>query len=123
MSRKRVTYRPNKAQATFGGIVGLVFVVIGAVVAIPTFGLFGIFWTLIAIGMTVFNFYQAFGKKYVGPEIRIEDDAEPAGSTAAHRMAQLQDLYDQGLVTDEEFQAIRQKILKDLWGEGGLPGC
>lgn len=115
MRRKRVTYRPNKAQATFGGVVGVIFVVIGAAVVIPTFGPFGIFWTLIALGITIFNFYQAFGKKYVGPEISIEDeDAPPETGTAAHRMAQLQSLHDQGLVTDEEFEAKRQEILRDL---------
>ena len=118
MRRKRVTYRPNKAQATFGGVVGVIFVVIGAAVVIPTFGPFGIFWTLIALGMTIFNFYQAFGKKYVGPEISIEDEdappEAPAGTDAASRLRQLQSLHDQGFVTDEEFEAKRQEILRDL---------
>lgn len=118
MRRKRVTYRPNKAQSVFGGVVGLVFVGLGVGLAIPTFGLFGIFWTLIAVGITIFNFYQAFGKRYIGPEISIEEEGAPSevpsGNDAAARLRQLQSLYDQGLITDEEFEAKRQEILGDL---------
>ena len=118
MRRKRVTYRPNKAQAAFGGVVGLVFVGLGVGLAIPTFGLFGIFWTLVAVGITIFNFYQAFGKRYIGPEISIEEEGAPSevpsGNDAAARLRQLQSLYDQGLITDEEFEAKRQEILREL---------
>ena len=44
--RKRVTYRPGKAQGAFGTIWGGIFVLIGLFVVIPTFGPFGIIWTL-----------------------------------------------------------------------------
>ena len=59
--RRRVTYRPSKASGVFGGVVGGIFVLIGLFVAIPTFGAFGILWTLIAVGITGMNLYQAFG--------------------------------------------------------------
>ena len=118
MRRKRVTYRPNKAQSVFGGVVGLVFIGIGVGLAIPTFGLFGIFWTLIAVGITIFNFYQAFGKRYIGPEISIEEEEPanraPAAAQTASRLQQLQSLYEQGLVTEEEYEAKRQEILREL---------
>ena len=118
MRRKRVTYRPNKAQSVFGGVVGLVFVGLGVGLAIPTFGLFGIFWTLIAVGITIFNFYQAFGKRYIGPEISIEEEdpagGVPAENPSAARLRQLQSLYDQGLITEEEYEAKRQEILREL---------
>ena len=35
--RKRVTYRPGKAQGAFGTIWGGIFVLIGLFVVIPTF--------------------------------------------------------------------------------------
>ena len=112
--RRRVTYRPNKGQAVFAGIVGLIFVGIGLIVVIPAFGPFGI-----AVGSTVMSFYQAFGKKYVGPEIRIEDeDAPPASPPSApsvsERLEQLESLRADGLITQEEYQAKREEILKEL---------
>ena len=76
MARKRVTYRPSKAGSALGGVVGGLFVLIGLFVAIPTFGLFGVLWTLIAVGITGANLYQAFGKGYVGPEIHIEEESD-----------------------------------------------
>ena len=74
MARKRVTYRPSKAGSVFGGVAGIIFVGIGLFVAIPAFGPFGVLWTLLAAGITAASFYQAFGKKYTGPEIHIEDE-------------------------------------------------
>ena len=35
MRRRRVTYRPSKSQAVFGGVVGIIFVCIGLFLVIP----------------------------------------------------------------------------------------
>ena len=121
MARKRVTHRPSKAGTALGGVVGGLFVLIGLFVAIPTFGLFGVLWTLIAVGITGANLYQAFGKGYVGPEIHIEEEsdsehAQPAaapGDTQA-RLTELRALYDQRLITQEEYEQKRREILKEL---------
>ena len=40
--KKRVTYRPSKAQGAFGVVWGGVFILIGLFVVIPVFGPFGI---------------------------------------------------------------------------------
>lgn len=131
MRRRRVTYRPSKAQGAFGVAVGVVFVIIGLVMVIPSFGPFGILWTLIAVGITAMNAYQAFGKGYAGPEITIEEDEEPrrassspASETHDHipstaldvkgRLEQLKELKEAGLLTQEEYDKKRQEILKGL---------
>ena len=118
--RKRVTYRPIKGQSAFGAVVGVAFILIGIFMVIPTFGAFGILWTLIAVGITGMNAYQAFGKGYVGPEIHIEEEGEaptaggqPSGS-AEERLRELRSLYDQRLITQEEYEAKRQEILEEL---------
>lgn len=119
--RRRVTYRPSKGQSVFGAAVGVIFILIGLFVVIPTFGPFGILWTLMAVGITGMNAYQAFGKKYVGPEIHIEEEGETshedrpsAPGTAEERLRELRSLYDQRLITQEEYEAKRQEILKQL---------
>ena len=125
MARKRVTYRPSKTGSAFGGIVGIIFVLIGLFVIIPTSSMaggfaliFGILWTAIAAGITIMNFYQAFGKKYVGPEISIEEEGErpaPAGgSDVKHRLEQLEELKSAGLLTEEEYRQKRAEILGEL---------
>lgn len=132
MRRRRVTYRPSKAQGAFGVAVGCIFVLIGLFMVIPVFGLFGILWTLIAVGITVMSGYQAFGKGYTGPEITIEEDEEPrrgassspAPQTHDHipstsldvkgRLEQLKDLKEAGLLSQEEYDKKRQEILKGL---------
>lgn len=84
MSRKRVTYRPSKPGSVAGGVMGCVFVLIGLFVIIPQFAMvggfgliFGIFWTILAAVIAGTNFYSAFGKKYIGPEIHIEEEESP----------------------------------------------
>lgn len=132
MRRRRVTYRPSKAQGAFGVAVGVVFVIIGLVMVIPFFGPFGILWTLMAVGITAMNAYQAFGKNYTGPQITIEEDEEPrrrassspAPETHDHisstaldvkgRLQQLKDLKEAGLLSQEEYDKKRQEILKGL---------
>ena len=62
-------------------------------------------------------FYSAFGKKYIGPEIHIEEEGVSADSskgTPEQRLEQLQSLYDRRLITTEEYEQKRQEILKEL---------
>ena len=131
--RKRVTYRPSKAQGIFGAIWGGVFVLIGLFVAIPAFGAFGMLWTVGALAITGMNIYHTFGSKYVGPEICVEEEesdvretsctaaeaashhGEPsAARTVKDRLEQLETLKKAGLITEEEFREKREEILKEL---------
>ena len=63
-----MTYRPSKVSGAFGLIFGCVFVLIGIFVVIPSAGAFGILWTLLAVCITGYNAYVAFGKKYIAEE-------------------------------------------------------
>ena len=123
--KKRISYRPNKAGSVIGGIVGGVFVLIGIFFAIPTFGVFGVFWTLIAAAMTGVSLYQAFGKRSDGsapfsPEIIIEDitddsaDARADTTDVETRLKKLQDLYDRRVISREEYEETRRKIIEEL---------
>ena len=128
MARKRVTYRPSKTGSAVAGGVGVVFVLIGLFVVIPSlsmaggFGaIFGILWTVIAGIIAGTNFYQAFGKGYLGPEIHIEEETEhaqnstgPEGSGTQARLTELRALYDQHLITQEEYDQKRREILEEL---------
>ena len=111
--KRRITYRPSKAQSILGGVVGVVFILIGFTMVIPQAGLFGLLWTGMAVAITAVNFYHAFGKGYIGPDIEIEDGS-PSAETAEERLKKLQALYDQRLITAEEYEQKRQEILEKL---------
>ena len=117
--RRNIKVRPGKTQSIMGFVVGLVFVGIGLFVVIPVFGPFGIFWTLIAVAITVTNGINAFGKKGVAShEIVVEDGrSEEERSSAEQRLEEARNLYDRGLITKEEYEAKRAEILKDLYSE------
>ncbi len=118
MSR-RVRVKPGKAQSVSGFFAGLVFVLIGLFVVVPTFGPFGLLWTLFAIIMTATNGVNAFSKKGIAThEITIEDNVSQEISysqkTAQERLNELQALYDKGMITYEEYQSKRKQILEDI---------
>ena len=75
MARKNIRVRPGKTQSAMGFAVGIIFVLIGLIVVIPTFGLFGLLWTGIAVAITVVNGLNAFGKKGV-PTMEIYSEEE-----------------------------------------------
>ena len=135
MKRRRVTYRPNKAQGALGVVFGIIFIGIGLFVVIPVFGLFGLLWTLMAVVITAANGYQAFGKKYIGPEIQIEEENTPGEQREASpphtpgqehdhissmaldakgRLEQLESLKTAGLITQEEYRRKREEILRGI---------
>ena len=57
---KNIRVRPGRANSMLGMVVGCIFVGIGLFVVIPTFGPFGILWTLMAAAIAVINGVNAF---------------------------------------------------------------
>ncbi len=112
--RRRVTYRPSRAGGVVSLIFGLVFVAVGIFVVIPQAGWFGIVWTALAAVITVANVYAAFGGKYGRSQIEIEDDDAPHKSDAQARLEELRTLYDQRLITEEEYEKKRAEIIERL---------
>ena len=141
--KKRVTYRPSKASAAIGLVVGILFVFLGVTVLIPETlrsgflpaTLFGLVWTGAAVATTVGNARYLFGKRkdpsfFGGVEITEE---EPEGFAASFRsdapdhqhitasgmspkvrLEQLETLKEAGLLTREEYEAKRAEILREL---------
>ena len=131
MRRRRVRVQPSKPAMILSLCVGIIFVLVGIFIAIPTFGLFGIFWTLVAVFITVGNVAPMFGKEGHTRQIIIEDEYEdltddpdlldpntsasaPYASDAEQRLQELQNLYTKGLITRDEYDEKRAEILKEL---------
>lgn len=118
---KKISVKPSKGQSTFGFFVGIVFCLIGLIVAIPKIGPFGIFWTIIAIGITVMHGKNAFTEKGVAShEIYIEDTAtinnenHEFESDTKKRLEEIKYLYDGGFMTKEEYEDKRKNIINSI---------
>lgn len=121
---KGIKVKPSKPASLFGMIVGIVFVFIGLFVVIPNAGMFGVFWTLIAVGITGFQAYNFFGDKGVASwEIDIDTGANAETNNQSTsvsgdfetRLRKLNRLKEDGLTTEEEFQKKREEILREKW--------
>ena len=118
---KKIYVKPSKSQSKIGFFAGLIFCLIGVFLVIPTFGIFGIFWTLIAVLITYSAWRGGFSEKGVAHSvIEIEDTDDTAQNrsntkeTVEERLKSLRSLYDQQFVTKEEYEQKKKEILKDL---------
>lgn len=133
---KRIHVRPGKGQSKMGFVVGIIFCLLGVFMVIPTFGLFGIFWTAIAGWITYVNYRNGFTDEQIDSHvIDIEDDGQDVtvtrhtgyrsysyeeenvadnGEDMEVRLRKLQSLYDQSLITYEEYEQKKKEILDEL---------
>ena len=114
----RYQIRPSKSTSALGLVVGLIMVGIGVVVVIPTFGAFGVVWTLLAVAMTIFNAINVFSSSGIATT-EIVSDSNPfvseSASTFDQRLRRLEQLKDDGLISDEEYRAKRAEIMGERW--------
>ncbi|MDF2908090.1 MAG: hypothetical protein K0R34_3411 [Herbinix sp.] len=121
MSRN-IKVKPGKGQSIVGFFVGIIFCFIGLFIVIPTIGPFGMIWTLMAIVITIINGYNAFTNKGIAThEITIGDEDSQSihnyiesSKTSEQRLNELQSLYNKSMITDDEYQEKRKKILEEL---------
>ena len=115
---KNIRVKPGKTDSALGLVVGCIFVGIGLFVVIPVFGPFGILWTLIAAAIAVAHGVNVFSEKGITTHTIVVEDDFPQGDVSAHspeeRLRQLEDLYQKGLVTREEYDQSRRRILEEL---------
>jgi len=138
---KKIHVRPGKGQSKFGFIVGIIFCLIGLLVVIPTFGLFGILWTAVAGYITYVNYRNGFTDKQIDSHvIEIDENGEDVTVTShtgfgersyvaegkaertehvepesvEERLRKLTSLYMQALITKEEYEQKKKDILDDL---------
>lgn len=118
--RRNIHYKPSKGMSVFSGVIACAMGVFG-LFTIPSIGAmigFKAIWCLMTFGMGIYNFLLAAGvvKYNGGYEItdETEDGAKKSKSGAEARLEELQTLYDRRLITEEEYQQKRRKILDEL---------
>lgn len=124
MRRRRVVrIHPSKPSMVLSLVVGVIFCLLGVFIVIPTFGVFGLFWTLISAGITVVNAMPLFSgeDRDLYHTMTIEEDggydglaADTESDDIAARLEKLKELYDRRLITTEEYESKREEILRRL---------
>lgn len=117
MANKKIKVKPSKMQSKIGFIVGILFLILGFVVVIPTMGLFGIIWTTIA-GLIVFiNYKNGFSDEGIAThEVIIEDNTTSSNDSNSNddieeKLTKLNSLYSQKLITKEEYSKKRKELI------------
>jgi len=107
----RMGIKPGKAASIVGMVIGSLFVLLGIVVIIPTFGVFGIVWTAVAGVIALFYAYNFFSNRGMSAyEIDVESsDGVEDLDTSLRKLAKLK---DDGLLSDQEYEQKRAEVLR-----------
>lgn len=139
---KKIHVRPSGSQSKIGFVAGIVFCLLGLFVVIPIFGPVGIIWTVFAGLITYTHWRNGFSDKKIDSHVIEIEDTDPDNITVTshrgfgsysvepddisserrtgqqesmeERLKTLQSLYDQRLITREEYDEKKQEILKEL---------
>lgn len=117
MFMRRVRVKPSKSQSLVGMIGGAVFVIIGFSI-VPMAGVFGVFWTIMALAIAGMHAYNYFSDKGVASwEIDVETNHQVISreENFETRLRKLNRLKEDGLITESEFEKKRAEIIKSEW--------
>lgn len=114
----QATVRPGRAVSFLGFIFGVVFVGIGLLFVLPTFGAFGVPWTAVAFVITVCHGINTFSRRGIAQHVVDFDlssaDPECDEDTVERRLRRLESLRDRRRISAEEYEEQRQRILDGL---------
>lgn len=129
--RRRMTVRPSKGMITFSRVFGVVFSLIALAMLVNVLpmlfaggfggmGLVPVLMLLLFIGVGIFTACNKRGSYFMyewelneESDVPLDGDAPPSDTTE-ERLKKLQALYDQRLISTEEFEEKRKEILKEL---------
>ena len=114
--------RPSRAVSALVMLMGIGFVCFGIFFAIPGFGVFGIVWTLIAVGITIYHGINAFTGRGIATEVvDFDTDLRNEGGGESRRPLSVEERHERlesmrrrGMINDGEYGEQRERILKDL---------
>jgi hypothetical protein len=107
----RVGVKPGKAASVAGMVVGGLFLLLGVTIVLPTFGMFGVIWTLMAGVIAVFYAYNFFSSRGASAyEINVDAPDQVGDLDASLR--KLAQLKADGLITEEEYERKRAQIMR-----------
>lgn len=138
--RGRITVQSQPTGAARGmqrmmgvvhAVMGFVFVVISITTIIPNAGLFGVIFLVAGLFFCINGIRLAVSKNDVAHRVGYEvetdldksivglmeevmDEESTPATSVQERLTELRSLYEQRLITQEEYDAKRQEILKEL---------
>lgn len=124
VKNKKRPKRTSREQYMINGVYGSVFVALGVVFVIPNSfgeGVLGLLvaagWMGVSLYAAIISFYHA--ARYVPPtqeELNawVVEDTMAAARGVEARLSTLESLHQQGLLSQEEYEAKRTEILGEL---------
>lgn len=109
---RKIRVKQSKGQSFFGMMIGILFIFIGFTMFIPELGIFGFFWTAVALIITIINGYNVFSNRGLANyELDIEGEHVKVEVDFEMKLRKLNQLRKDGINTESEFLKKKEKIL------------
>lgn len=111
---RKVKVKRSRSEYLISALGGVIVILVGITMTpnfFGAFGTFGLLWVILGAVAVIYNGYAAFSGK--GVPI-YEMDVDTAGEGIEERLKKLDSLYQQGLITKEEWEEKRKAILNEL---------
>jgi len=108
----------SKSHSLLGMIIGVVFLILGFTIAVPTGDRFGIFLTCAAgvfILFYCYNFFSNRGVSLFEVDMRLREGLLGEREDFDLKLRKLAKLQEDGLITAEEAETKRAEILEQRW--------
>lgn len=118
--KRRFTTRPAPAVSAVTAVLGVFMLIFGIAVFSQVRDLpgpamiFVVVWLAAGIGIVIYHIANATRPKGVPTEIIEGEDDASEGKSAAERLQELEDLRSRKLISDAEYEAKRQEILRGI---------
>jgi|688.fasta_scaffold1280778_2 hypothetical protein len=105
--------KQSRGVSALGFFGGILFVGIGVFAAIPTFGAFGVIWTLLAAGIAAFHGYGLMSKRGVSLYEAEIERAPTRTKSLSEKLQEIDEARHKGHLSDTEYQNLRKRILAE----------
>ncbi len=130
---RKTRIKPSKIQSKMSFIVGIIFSLFGLGMIITgiksPFPMIMVPFSLVWTGICVFNVYISYKNGFTDEgmpyyeidsvdseeEIQRRDNEQALSGDFSKKLRELENLRDDGLITEEEYQAKRTEIMNDKW--------
>ena len=107
----RMGVKPGKAVSAVGMVVGGLFVLLGLVLIVPLFGVFGLVWTAVAAAIALYHAYNFFSDRGISTyEVNVDSPGSVEDFDASLR--KLAKLKADGLLSDQEYEQKRAELIR-----------
>ena len=112
MSVRKIKIKLKRPRYGVGVAVGMACIIVGLFLAIPKFGGIGVAWTILSVAATAVLYKEGV---FIFREIEVDEEKIRSRfrKTPEQKVETLRKMYENQLISKEEYEEKKKRILKE----------